>query len=189
MQIDAGLFEVKFEDHKLNQVEQVLKEIPRALPRVMSRSLNRTAQQARTEVSRSLSRRIGLRVKDVRSRVILQKASYSNWRSAVKISGKRLPLIRFKPKQTRTGVTYKFGRSRILVHHAFLATMPSGHTGVFRRKTTARLPITELRGPSLGQVFTDAQAEANRIYRQSLARLEKNIMDQVNLILAKKIPA
>lgn len=189
MQIDAGLFNIRFDDQKLNKIEQALRDVPRALPRVMSRGLNRTATQARTEVSRNLSRRIGLRVKDVRSRVTLQKASYSNWRSVIKISKKRLPLIKLKAKQTRAGVTYKFGRSRILVRHAFIATMPSGHTGVFRRKATARLPIAELRGPSLGQIFTDAQDEANRIYRQSLVRLEKNIMDQVNLILAKRIPA
>lgn len=189
MQADAGLFAIRFDDQKLNQVEQALRDIPRALPRVMSRGLNRTATQARTEVSRNLSRRIGLRVKDVRSRVTLQKASYSNWRSIVKISRKRLPLIRLKAKQARTGVTYKLGRSRILVRHAFIATMPSSHVGVFRRKLTGRLPIVELRGPSLGQVFTDAQDEANRIYRQSLARMEKNIMDQINLILAKKMPA
>jgi len=64
--------------------------------------------------------------------------------------------------------------------------MASGHTGVFKRLATARLPIVELKGPSLGQVFVGAQDEANRIYRESLARLEKNIHDQVKLILSRR---
>jgi len=180
------MIEIKYDDAKLKQLERTLSGIPRALPRVMSRGLNRTATSARTQVARQLSQLTGLGVSAVRKRIKMSKASYSNWRSTIPISSKRMPLIEFKAKQTRKGVTYKREGSRILIRHAFLATMPSGHRGVFKRKTSARLPIAELRGPSLGQVFSDAQDEANRIYRESLERLEKNIMDQVNLILQRR---
>jgi len=183
------MLEIRFDDHKLKQIERELKGIPRALPKVMSRALNRTATSARTETSRSLAKRIGLRIKDVRSRIVLQRASYSNWRSAIRISGKRLGLISLQARQTARGVTYKKERKRVLISHAFIATMKSGHIGVFMRKGTGRLPIRELRGPSLAQVFTGAQDEAARIYRQSLSRLSKNINDQVNLILKRRLPA
>lgn len=183
------MLEIRFDDAKLKKFERELKGIPRALPKVMSRGLNRTAQSARTQISRSLAQRIGLKIKDVRARLTLSKASYSNWRSAVGISGKRFGLIKFAARQTKKGVTYRKGRNRILIRHAFIATMPSGHRGVFMRKAGPRLPIAEMRGPSLAQVFTGAQDEANRIYRESLARLEKNIHDQVNLILRRRLPA
>ena len=183
------MLEIKYDDAKIKRLQRELKNLPRALPKIMSRALNRTALSARTEVSRSLAGRIGLRIKDVRQRVVMQKASYSNWRSAIRISSRRLPIIRFGARQTAKGVTYKQGRQRVLIRHAFIATMPSGHRGIFKRKGGARLPIAELRGPSLAQVFTGAQDEANRIYQASLARLEKNVNDQVNLILRKKLPA
>lgn len=180
------MIEIKYDDAKLKQLERTLAGIPRALPRVMSRALNRTATSARTQVARQLSQRTGLGVSAVRKQIKMSKASYSNWRSTILISSKRMPLIEFKAKQTRKGVTYRREGSRILIRHAFLTTMPSGHRGVFKRKTSARLPIAELKGPSLGHVFSEAQDEANRIYRESSQRLEKNIMDQVNLILQKR---
>jgi len=46
-----------------------------------------------------------------------------------------------------------------------------------------------LRGPSLGQVYVNAQDAANQIHRESLSRLEKNIHDQVRLILKARLPA
>jgi hypothetical protein len=180
------MFEIRYDDHKLKMLERQLKGIPRALPKVMSRSLNRTATQARTQTSRELAGRVGLRIKDVRDRVILQRASYRNWRSALTISRRRIPVYRLAARQTRKGVTYKKERKRVLIRHAFITTMPSGHTGVFRRRDSGRLPISELKGPSLGQVFTGAQDMANRIQRESMERLQKNIHDQVNLILKRR---
>jgi len=51
------------------------------------------------------------------------------------------------------GVTARLGGRTKRYSNAFLATMASGHQGVFQRKTTARLPIKELFGPSIGHVF------------------------------------
>ena len=183
------MLEIRFDDQKLKQLEKELRGIPKALPKVMSRALNRTAMSARTEISRNLSRRIGLKIKDVRDRLTLIRASYSNWRSAVTVSRKRFGLISFGARQTRKGVTYKKGGGRVLIRHAFIATMKSGHTGVFKRKLSSRLPIAELRGPSLGQVYMGAADEAASIHRRSLDKLNKNIHDQVQLILKKRIPA
>jgi hypothetical protein len=50
-------------------------------------------------------------------------------------------------------VSYRLRGSRGRIPSAFIATMASGHTGVFARKTKKRLPIQELFGPSLGRVF------------------------------------
>lgn len=183
------MLEIRFDDDKIKKVQRELRNFPKALPKVMSRGLNRTATSARTEISRSLSKRIGLKIKDVRDKLSLQRASYSNWRSAVRISGKKIGLIKFRVRQTKKGVTYKHGRKRVLVRHAFIATMKTGHRGVFLRKGIERLPIKEIRGPSLAQVFTGAQDDINRIQAESAAKLAKNIHDQVNLILKRKLPA
>ena len=181
---------IRFDDDKIKKLERELRNFPRALPKVMSRALTRTATSARTQISRSLASRIGIKIKDVRTRLTLTKATYSNWRSRVGISGRRFGLIKFAARQTKKGVTYrKGGRSRVLIRHAFIATMPSGHRGVFIRKAGPRLPIAEMRGPSLAQVFKGTRGEVDRIQAESLAKLGKNIHDQVNLILKRKLPA
>lgn len=180
---------IRFDKDKLKKLERELRNFPRALPKVMSRALTRTATSARTEISRSLASRIGMKIKDVRSRLTLTRATYSNWRSMVRISGRRFGLIKFAARQTKKGVTYRKGRSRILIRHAFIATMPSGHRGVFIRKAGPHLPIAEMRGPSLAQVFKGTRGEVNRIQAESLAKLGKNIHDQVNLILKRRLPA
>lgn len=183
------MLEIRFDDDKLKKFQRELKDIPRALPKVMSRGLNRTATSARTEISRSLAKRIGLKIKDVRNKLVLQRASYSRWRSAVKIGGKKFGLIKFGARQTKKGVTYKWKRRRVLIRHAFITTMPTGHRGVFMRKSAARLPIKEMMGPSLSQVYTGAQDEVKRIQAEFSAKLTKNINDQVNLILKRRLPA
>ena len=183
------MLEIRFDDDKLKQLQRELKNFPKALPKVMSRGLNRTATSARTAISRSLSKRIGLKIKDVRDKLTLHRATYSNWRSAVVVSGKKFGLIKFGAKQTKKGVTYKHERKRILVRHAFIATMKTGHRGVFLRKGPARLPIKEIKGPSLAQVYTGARDQVNRIQSEFSAKLARNIHDQVNLILKRRLPA
>lgn len=63
------MLEIRYDDRKLKDLQRTLAGIPNAMPRVMSRGLNRTATEARTQLSRFLSGKVGLRVKDVRSRL------------------------------------------------------------------------------------------------------------------------
>ena len=199
---------IRFDKDKLKKLERELRKFPRALPKVMSRALTRTAKSARTEMSRSITGISGLGKKGKSGRSVLQrlklsKATYSNWRAFITISKRRLGVIDLKARETNKGVTYKKigSRSRILIRHAFIATMPSGHRGVFLRathikeqyipmKTKKKEAIYELRGPSLAQLWTAGMgAEVNRIRAESAQRLQKNINDQVYLILKKRLPA
>ena len=66
---------------------------------------------------------------------------------ALRVSGDPVPLIAYPHRQTRRGVTVEVNRGkRTLVRHAFIASMKSGHEGVFRRLGKSRLPIKELLG-------------------------------------------
>jgi len=199
------MLEIKFDDEKLKQVQRVLRDIPKALPRVMSRGLNRTATSARTQVSRFLSKRTGLKVKDVRSRLSLQKASYSNWRSAIGVSRKRVSLSLLGPKRTTRGLSVKHRGKRVTIRSAFPALKGwfirqeegvdwPGTIGVeaawgIESKQVGRLPISRIKGPILSWVYEGAKDDVNRIQAESAKRLAKNIHDQVNLILKRKLPA
>lgn len=208
---------IRFDKDKLKKLERELRNFPRALPKVMSRALTRTAKSARTEMSRSLTSISGLGKEGKSSRAVLKRlklsgATYSNWRAFITVSKRRFGVIELKAKKTTKGVTYMkaVGRKRVLIRHAFIATMKSGHKGVFGRAvdvkgqyvsmershakekygTEKKEAIYELRGPSLAQLWTaDMVAEVNRIQAESGQRLQKNIHDQVNLILKRKLPA
>ena len=79
---------------------------------------------------------------------------------ALNVSGQPVPLIAYPHRELR-GRTGKRGMGprsqggvsvevsackRTLVRGAFVATMRSGHEGIFRRRGAARLPIEELLG-------------------------------------------
>ena len=193
------MIEIRFDENKIRQVERMLAEIPEAMPRVMSRGLNRTATEARTLTSRRLSQSTGLRVKDVRDRIAVERASSKNWRSAIRFRAGGLPIVRFPHEQTSEGITWRPSRNKtILIRHAFLATMrASGHTGVFLRARYAKGRFIPMKGRPkreaiyeqkvrLQDVFASSQAEMDQVYIESLARLEKNIHDQVQLILRRR---
>jgi hypothetical protein len=132
------------------------------------RSLNRAAASGRTAMARVISKDMRLKVGDVRDRIILREATTptDSWWSGARrqlsvtlyASAKRLPLILFRatgPEPSHgkgRGVSASLG-GRKRYPHAFIATMGSGHRGVFQRKGLDRLPITELRGPSIAHVF------------------------------------
>lgn len=74
----------------------------------------------------------------------------------LQISGRPVPLIEFPHRQLRKGVKIQVNQGKwTLVPHSFLATMRSGHEGVFQRLGKARLPIREAYSTRLTDVFKD----------------------------------
>lgn len=202
------MIEIKFDDKKLKILERELRSFGRnALPKVMSRALNRTAMSARTASARFLSRETGVKIKDVRKRIIVERANYKIWRSAIRVSGKRLSLGYLQPRMRKSGLSVKHGGKRVRVTKAFEAKrgffirQPRGGTGrehtigvgraleIDQSPRVGRLPIARIRGPVLAKVYTRTPEEVSRIQAESMNKLEKNVNDQVRLILSKRIPA
>lgn len=201
------MFEIRYDDAKIKQLERELRGFGKnALPQVMSRGLNRTATEARTATSRFISKESGIRVSDVRKRIMLHRASYRNWRSAVTISRKRLSLRYLNPRATSRGLSVKSGKRRVTIKKAFPALkgwfIRLPQAGGYKQtlgiqqaveidqlEKVGRLPIGRIRGPILARIYADAPAEAARIHSEHLVKLEKNIHDQVQLILKRRLPA
>jgi len=122
--------------------------------RPVARALNRAAGSGRTLLSREIAEDMSLRVGYVRDRLTLRDAQPDQWRASVTPSGKRLPLLQFGARDVRPrGVSARVQGTRTRYRSAFIATMKSGHVGVFARKGKKRLPIQELFGPSIPHVF------------------------------------
>lgn len=140
----------------------------------VARALKRAGESARTVMVREMSRDLGLKSSTVRDEVkvdiVGRGGEPSEMSVRVSVSGARIPLIEFgakgrEPSRGRgPGVSAKLRGGRGRYPHAFIATMHSGHRGVFQRVPGAnrhgpaphrsQLPIVELRGPSLPHVFT-----------------------------------
>lgn len=161
----------------LDLIEADFREMPRLTERAMVRALNRAMNSARTVMVRAIVKDTGLRHSDVRDALKLVSARPGNPMAQLSASLTRLPLIRFGargPEPSRgkgRGVSYAFGGRRVTLPHAFIATMRSGHRGVFARRRTTRLPINELKGPSLGKVFAkyrrEGQARALEVFEKT----------------------
>ena len=165
-------------------------------PAALRRALRKAGTAARTEMSRLVSADMALPVRRVRDEI---KFVNDDTSATLSVRGYRIPLIDFKargPEPSRgrgNGVSYSLpgGRGRLM--HAFIATMPSGHRGVFER--TGRFGrvskdgrrglerIAEKFGPSIANVFKKFMKEGAERGGESLA---VNVPSQINLIISKQ---
>lgn len=112
----------------------------------------------------------------------------------MRAAGAPVPLINYGATQTKTGVTVRVKNGRKTLKHAFIATMPNGHRGVFERtgaghkrvtkkgrSYTSGLSIRELYGPSI------PDALSNDVVQKAMARLVADkypaILDNVSRTL------
>ncbi len=144
----------------LKRVRAALEAYPKKAQRASVRALNKAAKSGKTLLGRKIAKDMGLKVGDVSRGISVRRATPTTFCVILGASLKRIPIIQFKAKSTKRGVSYRAGSKRKKLAGAFIATMPAGHTGVFKRKGAGRLPITELRGPSIGHVFLKYSDEA-----------------------------
>lgn len=109
----------------------------------------------------------------VREQLCVTRA-YANGRVNIKVElvargrgkGRSLGVVESPARQVAKGLSIKIRKKggRTLIRNAFIATMPSGHRGVFVRRGEARLKIDEVYTIDLLQMFN-----ARRIKKKVLA--------------------
>lgn len=143
---------------------RTLEDFPTKTRRAASRALNRALVTGKAVLARAVSQDMGLKVGVVKDAIKDRKSTFSNLEIRLAASLKRIPVIEFGatgpyPSRGRgRGVSWRGPAGRVRVSNAFIAIMPTGHRGVFtrgnkRQRSSGRLPITELRGASIGRVF------------------------------------
>ena len=138
-----------------SQVKKFLRDAERDVHKATTRALNKVAAKGKTIVVREIAGDIGTAIGTVKKEIRLTRAKPSHQVAALRASGRRIPLIKLRARQVRKGVSFSAGKGkgRKLVPGGFVATMRSGHKGTYKRTSKRRLPITELHGPSVPQVF------------------------------------
>lgn len=154
-----------------------------------ARAINRTLTSERASIGSDVAKDMGLKLATVKDAMTIEKATTSTLSGRLIARGKRIPRIEFdargpEPSRGRgRGVSYRGEGGRIRVPNAFIATVGSGgHRGVFVRRTTKRLPIRELFGPSIAHVFEklvpNGEARRNEV-------LVKNLQHEIEFALSR----
>jgi hypothetical protein len=149
------------------EVEWDMSEVEKLRNAGFEKAVTRTAKKAGRDSIRAL-KSAAVRSIRFRKRIRLRKINDSlptstrggndleslEWR--MDVSGDPIPLVDFPHRQTAQGVTVAVNaNSRKLIKSAFVATLKSGHEGVFRRRGKARLPIDELFSTKVLDLFND----------------------------------
>jgi hypothetical protein len=190
--------EVKLDPNDVARIQRLLAQVPRQVPQVISTALNKTATTARKEAAQKLSKITGLKVNYVRNLMALYKATRKYWQAKIWIKDWMIPATKFVRSLNSKGYTQftKAGSNAAIEFKTlkgndlseetpFLATMPSTHQGLFQRKGIGRLPIQELYGPSLAEVFVGSTGVVEEVQRNAVKYLAKNVDGQVKRVLAK----
>ena len=165
-------------------------------------AINKVAALARTQAVREMKQIYALPASALRRAIFVNRATRTTLTATLKAEGSPLPLILFKARQTKKGVTYEIKRGRrVLFPHAFIATMSSGHRGVFARGKYAsnqfigrhkRLkryplsdtPITQIVG--VGVVTSFGQAEVQAVLEATVREKFPDILrNQIEFRLGK----
>lgn len=169
----------------MQRVNELLAGVPKGAERAYSSAINRGLSKVKTTALKSAKEVYAVQSSALTAaaNTQVQKASTGNLAGYVRFAGYKIPLYKFRvtPKKpgskrlVRAGV--KKGGGAVF-ESAFIAAMKNGHTGVFERDGTKRLPVSELMGLSAAQMVGETtvsekvQEEAQRLVD---ARLEHEI--------------
>lgn len=125
---------------RLNGARRDLKE------KAIVRALNRTVDNVRAEAVRRVRETYTLKAGTVRQQMSVEKAWGGRLSASVVANGRPIPLYEFAARWTprMQGASFAVKRgARKTLADTFIATMKSGHKGVFERQGAKRLPIEE----------------------------------------------
>ncbi len=177
---------ISFEPSQLRRASAQLASVgrPAAFIQATRRAVRRTATAVRTQIVKWLAGATKLPPTYIRQR-------YTSIRiepepaATIRITGRNVPIIALAARQTAQGVKYASQAGWRLLASAFVATMPRGHRGVFRRLTTRRLPIKEQFAPGPAILLNDRLPD---IHRAATERLARELETQIHLLIRRAMP-
>lgn len=196
----------------LARLRVLMAGIKNGYERAMSRAVNKSLTGARTDFVNETRQILNLKAKFVRDTAKMNRATFKKLQGSLQAKSDSIPLIQFAGRQVKAGVTVSVlkGQPRTLIRHAFIATMKSGHQGIFWREQKHpgvnviskprpefgrlpdtekakkyRLPIKELFGPSIEAVFDVRPARMDNLMYLAMERLQKNFEHEVDFELKR----
>lgn len=173
----SGIIRIKVRG--ADRVQRHLRNTQKEIARATVRALNRTGTEIRTRAVRMLQARTGYQQKLIRTKFTIIRANAATLTARVSVRSKAIPLIKLPARQTPAGVVVNAGSRRIHLPSAFIATMPTGHRGIYQRKKRRRLPIREMYGPNLAREFEAIYSELRTITNDLFQKNFKHEMSRI----------
>lgn len=143
----------------------------------VARAINHTISKAKTQLTREIRSVYDIPLKYINEQISIKKADRLTLTGAIKAKGRPLPLISFRARAVKSGVSVITPKGRKIVPGVFISLMPNGRKGVFvrgkyqsgniiRRKhrikaTGNDLPIMELKGISIPKAVANKRIVHN----------------------------
>ena len=169
-------------------MRKFVRTMPQAGKRSQARALNKAITQTRTKAAREVAEKRNILVGRAKREMRIQRATFTRPEAALIARGEPIPVIDVKgaKRQTKRGVTAKIdGKGKPhLFEGAFIAVMPSGHKGVFKRKRDSSLPILELKLPSIAATMVNEGVEA-KLRAFAIPAYEAELIRLINFEMTK----
>lgn len=198
-------FYIRINADDMRKVESALRGIDGVAAKVCSRAINDTLAGVKTDASSEIRAVLTLKKSAVDATFKITKATQAKLSGLFQSTGSPVPLIEYGARQTKAGVSVqvKRGSSRSVITGAFIATMKSGHKGVFWREWHGhtkkpinrnipygklpkiyRLPIAQRYGPRVPDILSNEPVMAV-VLDKAGDRMHKNIDKELNYELSK----
>lgn len=146
--------ELKITQEKRGEVERIQNEFRKKLStneilRGTAQGINSALSRSTPRINRGIKAKYNITQKHLSRRVVVSpKATSNSLYGGIKIDESRLPLYAFRPRQSGSSISVAIHKGKtVMVRNAFIATMASGHTGVYARgkytKRTGFIPGRE----------------------------------------------
>ena len=140
----------------LKQFHRQLSNLERhAYPKAIARTLNRIVSSVKSASGKHIAPMMNAKQADIKRRMLEDKAYPKKLWASIIASGSPLKLIAFKARQAAKGVVAKAWGVNKLYKHTFIAPVRHGSSNmaVFVRKSKHSLPVKQLYGPGVAQLF------------------------------------
>lgn len=180
--IDRPQVYAKYDPQDIREIQKALGSLKAKVPKVVSKAANQTAQRSKRILARETVRRYaGVRQRDVTRHMNIHRATMKNPVATLEMNSSPIPLIDFK---TRKNTKYKGASAAQLRSSmpkelvkgdikAFLATMKSGHTGIFQRVEDGSRKIVQKFGSSPTYMIGADNGVWNRVMPEIRTKLEE----------------
>lgn len=177
---------------QIERVNLILSGVPGGIEKALSSTIRRANNTVRSETLKGITTVYAITRQNVRAETTIKvrtQSSDGGIVGTVLLAGHKIPLYRFNvsptiPIQRATvSAAVLAGNGRTPFQDAFIARMQSGHTDMFERDGSKRLPISEFMGPSTAQmagnsiVLADVEEKAQEVINK---RVEHEITRILN---------
>lgn len=180
---------IEITSEAMERAQTLLAGIPKGAERAISNAMNRGLSHTKTQAFKKVREVYAVKQSELAGATTtrVQKTSTGSLAGFISFSGVKIPLYKFSvtPKEPGTKKRVKAGVMKgggKIFEDAFIARMSNGHTGIFERVTSRRLPIEEKMGLSAAQMIQNEDI-MGKLEQEAQEKVEERVAHEINRIL------